>query len=196
MAPLNTLISAAEAMRRSAGSAKIPSLYAFTDPARGMPPLQAAARLPRGAALVYRHFGAADRRELANALRTVCRRRGVLLLIGADPMLAREVGADGVHWPERLTTRRRPEFRLQTAAAHGAPGLRRARRAGMDAAILSPVFPSDSPSAGVPLGSRRAGMLVRSADLPVIALGGVSAERVRQLKLLGFSGIALVSGLT
>lgn len=168
----------------------LPRLWFFTDPARTPDPVAVARTLPRGTAVVYRHFGAADRLEVATALR---RLPGVVLLIGADPGLAELIGADGVHLPERLAAhtarlkRRRPRW-LITVAAHSARALRLA--AGADAAVLSPVYGSRSPSAGAPLGVARAALLARTAPVPVIALGGVTHLRARALARRGFAGAA------
>lgn len=153
--------------------------------------------MPRGAGLVYRHFGADDRQEIAYSLRRACWRRGAKLLIGADPALARAVGADGVHWPERLVAGRmgrQRQFRIETAAAHGVGGLLKAEAAGMDAVVLSPVFASDSPSAGAAFGLWRGSALARRAKLPVLALGGVDSDKSRALRVSGFAGFALVTG--
>lgn len=187
------LAAAAARLNRAAGRPPIPALYFFTDPARTPDPIAVAARLPRGAAIVYRHFGAADRTAAARALRAVARRRGLVLLIGADPSLAARVGADGVHLPERMAARagalkrRRPGW-IVTAAAHDGRALRRAADA--DAAVLSPVFPSRSGSAGRPLGALRAARLATLARGPVIALGGVNAKTARALKRGVFAGLA------
>ncbi|MDX2233589.1 MAG: thiamine phosphate synthase [Hyphomonadaceae bacterium] len=176
-----------------ARSPPLPALWLFTDPVRTPDPLALLDRLPRGSAVVYRHFGAADRATTAARLAAACRRRGLVLLIGADPALALRAGADGVHLPERMgrdagrLKRRRPGW-IVTAAAHGGGAVHRAR--GADAAILSPVFASRSPSAGPPLGVHRAVRLMRRARTPVVALGGVSLRRARALKRLGFAGSA------
>lgn len=173
-------------------TAPLPTLWLFTDPVRTPDPVALALRLPRGAGVVYRHFGATDRTEVAAALRTITRRRGLLLLIGADADMAAQVRADGVHLPERLAAdaaalkRARPDW-LITSAAHAAAALRRARG---DAAVLSPVFPSRSPSAGRPLGLARATRLMAAAPLPVIGLGGVTPARAGALLRAGFAGAA------
>lgn len=185
-------------LNREAGSPPIPWLFFFTDPRRTPDPCRIAARLPRGAAVVFRHFGMADRRALAQRLAILCRRRGLLLLIAADPALALAVGAGGVHWPERWRGRRvakRREGWIETASAHGRAGLARAGRMGMDACVLAPVFPSRSASAIHPLGPLKAGRLARAARVPVIALGGVQTGTAKRLPGRGFAGIAAVSGL-
>ncbi len=178
-------------LNRDARAPALPFLFFFTDPQRTPDPLKIAARLPKGAAVVYRHFGAKDREKTAFQLAALCRGRGLILLIGADPALARRVGA-GVHWPERLMPGAKCTHRLETAAAHSPAALARAARAGMDAAVLSPVFPSQSKSAGRTLGPLRAGILSRRAILPVIALGGINARNITRLCGRGFAGVAAI----
>jgi len=179
---------------------RLPGLLFVTDPARTPDPAAVAARLPRGCGIVFRAFGAADAVGQGRALARIARRRGLVLLVGADAKLAAAVGAHGVHLPERLARqagrlrRARPGW-IVTAAAHSAPAALRARRAGADAALVSPVFPSRSPSAGAPLGPVRFAALVRAAGLPVYALGGVDTKSARRLLASGAAGIAAVSGI-
>lgn len=170
-----------------------PSLWLFTDPDRLPDPMAAAARLPPGAGVVFRHFGAADRFDTARRLARLCARRRLVLLIAADPALARAVGAAGVHWPEKMV--RGKYFRaagLQTAAAHSLKALRRARAVGAGAVFLSPVFPSRSPSATRVLGLRRASRMAANGGAPVFALGGVTERTALRLRGLKFSGVAAV----
>lgn len=167
----------------------------MTDPVRTPDPLLAASRLPAGAAVIYRAFGASEAETTARALRTLTRRRGVLLLIGADENLAALVQADGLHLPERMAAvlpriRARHRRWIITAAAHSARALHRADRAGADAILLSPVFPSRSPSAGAPLGPLRFAMLAGQVAAPVLALGGVGARTAPRLAASGAAGFA------
>lgn len=188
------LAALADRLNREAGWPAIPSLYFLTDPQRTPDPVAISETLPAGTAIVFRHFGAADRRTVADALARVCQRRGLWLLIAADPALADEVGADGVHWPERLLPARLGGG-LVTASAHGRRGIARAAAAGADAVLLGPIFPSRSPSAAHPLGPMRAARLTAGAALPVIALGGVTARTGKRLLGRGFAGLAAIDGL-
>jgi len=114
--------------------------------------------------------------------------------------LAAEVGADGVHLPQRLVglglklRDRRPSWIL-TGAAHDARALNGAALAGLDAALTSPVFASRSPSAQSQLGPIRFASLVRDARLPVYALGGVNDRTAGRLLSTGAAGLAAVDGL-
>lgn len=175
-------------LRRSTRA--LPRFWFFTDPARTPDPVAVARTLPRGAAVVYRHFGAADRFETARRLRTL---PGLVLLIGADWQLATAVRADGVHLPERMRSRlsvlkRAHPGWLVTVAAHSRLATQQSPDA--DAMVLSPVFPSRSPSAGKDIGPVRAARWARGAPVPVIALGGVTRQRSRGLLNTGFSGVA------
>ena len=193
MRSVHGLAAIAARLNRDAGAPAIPSLYFFTDPERTPDPIGVARRLPRRTAVVYRHFGAEDRVRVARQLATLCRSRGLALLIGADAELAKACGADGVHWPERLMPRERGgAFKIVTAAAHDAQAIARANAAGLDACVLSPVFASASASAQTELGLFSASQIVRASGIPVIALGGVTARNATRLSGRGFAGIAAV----
>jgi thiamine-phosphate pyrophosphorylase len=179
------------------GRKELPALLFFTDPVRTPDPEVIALTLPAGAAIVFRSFGAADAEARARRLLAVARARRLKLLIGADAALAARIGADGVHLPERLAHRARalktthPAW-IVTAAAHSLRAARSAHAAGADAAVVSAVFPSRSPSAGAPIGPVRLAALVRRAGLPVYALGGVDEKTARRLVDAGLVGLAAV----
>ncbi|HZZ90560.1 MAG TPA: thiamine phosphate synthase [Caulobacteraceae bacterium] len=176
----------------------LPRLFFFTDPVRTPDPLAVVARLPRGAGVVYRAFGDPKATATGRALVASARRRGVIVLAGADPRLAAAIRADGVHLPERAAWRAcglrrgRPRW-IVTAAAHSPAAIIRAR--GADAVFLSPVFASNSASAGRPLGPLRFAQLLQLARTPVFALGGVNAATARRLRGTKAAGLAAVEAL-
>ncbi len=180
--------------RKAPGEKRLPALLAFTDPRRSGDLIALAASLPRGAGLVYRAFGAADRLDIAWRLRRVTWRRGVMLIIGADAPLARAVRADGVHLPERMAgqTRRLRGFGLLTVAAHSPRAVRRGLALGADAVVLSPILASDSPSAGPPIGILRTATLARGAKGAVYGLGGIDGKTAGRVAATGVAGLAAV----
>ncbi|MEM1087845.1 MAG: thiamine phosphate synthase [Pseudomonadota bacterium] len=174
----------------------LPPFLFLTDPARTPTPEAEIMALQPDCGIVFRHFGDEGEIDFIREISPVLRREGRIFLIAADPDLALETGANGVHWPEqRLKEARhwRRKFPLQTASAHSARALRAAARAGMDAALLSPVFPSNSPSAGRPLGTARFRSLAQNADLPVYGVGGLNPNNFQQIA--SSAGIAAVEGL-
>lgn len=183
----------------------LPPLILMTDSRRLPDPLAAAADLPRGSAVILRHYDAPDRAGLARRLAGICRRRGILLLIAADWRLAVASGANGVHLPEGMARRgpcawgagapHRPGF-LVTAAAHSPAAIARAARAGADAVLLSPVFATASHPGAETLGPLKFVRWCRAAALPVYALGGIDRETAPRLAGSGLAGIAGIGGLT
>jgi thiamine-phosphate pyrophosphorylase len=186
--------------RKASARRALPSLLFFTDPVRTPDPEAVARRLPQGAGVVFRAFGAPDAVERGVRLRTVTRAGGLTLLVGADAGLAARIGADGVHLPERLAWRARrlkaahPRW-IVTAAAHSTIAARRALAAGADAVVVSTVFASRSASAGPPMGAVRTALLVRRVSGPIYGLGGIDNKKARLLKDTGLIGLAAVDGL-
>lgn len=174
---------------------QLPKLFVVTDPARNPSPLKLAAHLPEDSALVYRHFGAANKQQTARELINICNQQGAVLLIGADPELADFVGADGVHLPERMIgdINQISRFNIVTCAAHSIQAAHKAVTAGAHGVVVSSVFTSTSPSARPALGLNRFRDFVRQIDGPVIALGGINISNVHNLRN-SCHGIAMVSG--
>ncbi|MCY4405882.1 MAG: thiamine phosphate synthase [Rhodospirillaceae bacterium] len=177
----------------------MPALILMTDEARLADPLPVARTLPAGSAIIFRHYGVPERAVLARGLAAIARRRGLVLLVGEDPVLARRVGAAGVHLPERAI-RRAGAVRWQrdwliTAAVHSHAALVSAAACGADAALLSPVFATAShPEAGA-LGLQRFAAFAQASPLPVYALGGIDRAHANLLRGSGAVGIAGIGGL-
>ncbi|HEY5071668.1 MAG TPA: thiamine phosphate synthase [Caulobacteraceae bacterium] len=186
--------------RNAAARKPLPPLLFFTDPARTPNPVAVVRGMRRNSAVVFRAFGGANAVADGLELRAAARARGMLFFVGADAGLAARLQADGLHLPERLAGRAghvramRRRF-LVTAAAHGLAAVIRARRSGVDAVVVSPVFASASLSARASMGKLRFVALIGKAGLPVYALGGVNARTARALAGSGASGLAAVDGL-
>lgn len=173
----------------------IPGTWLFTDERLGGtdrrdPLWRAVEALPRGAGIVFRHYGwpPAARRRLLADLVPLARRRG-LVLVGSR--IAEAPG--GVHRPRG--DRHARGRGLVTAAAHGRRELLQAFAAGADLVFLSPVFPTRSHPGAATLGPLRFGLAARAAPGPVLALGGVDAGRARRLQPLGAAGYGAIDAL-
>lgn len=171
----------------------LPHPILVTDAKRLADPLPAMARLPRGAAVILRHYewSPSDRLALLRRMIPPARRRRIQLLL-AHPLPGRDPWRpDGVHLPEHvgrhgclarilLWRRARPD-RLLSMACHGARALGRAEQLGLDLVLLSPILPTASHPGAVTLGPLRAALLARRSDRPVAALGGLSGRTARRL---------------
>ncbi|MBY9065921.1 thiamine phosphate synthase [Hyphomonas sp. WL0036] len=175
----------------------LPPAFFLTDPARTPCPERVVAGLPAGWGVIYRHFGADDREEVARRLLKLCRRRKITLLIGADPELAAKIGADGVHWPERMAGQSRKwrgRFKLQTVSGHSGYNRVLLRTLSVDAVLFSTVFASNSVSSGHPMGALKFRKLAPSLPKPVYALGGINTEN--GLCIADSAGLAAIEGWT
>lgn len=193
-------VLARDAAKVSRGPGRIgpalPPLLFFTDPERTPRPWETAAGLPIGSGVVFRHFGRPDALETAKRLREATLERDGLLLVALDAELADQVGADGVHLPERALDRAqglagaRPDWRI-TGAAHVPASL---ISPGLDALVVSPVFQAGgSSSEKRPLGLTTFREWVTAAPVPVYALGGIDSANAPALMGSGACGLAGVS---
>jgi thiamine-phosphate pyrophosphorylase len=164
-----------------------PHLLLLTDDRPGRDWLAAIRRLPPGSGVIVRARINVELQVLAAKLHQPCAERRLQLLIA---------GLD--HIPEaRLRqgkVRRRPGPRWLTGSAHGVPGLVAARRAKLDAVLLSPWFPTRSHPGARGLGITRAGLLLRQAKVPVLALGGITPTKSLALRTRRLAGIAAIDG--
>lgn len=184
---------------------RVPRQWLLTDAARLPDPLPAALRLPRGTGVILRHYEwpRAERARLALQLAAICRARGLCLIVAGDAGLARLCNADGLHLPQGLLVRaaglrRRHPGWLLTAAAHDAGAVAQAARAGLDAVLISPVFPTLSHPLAAGLGPVRFARLADAArrrGLKVYAVGGIDRRTAQRLVHIRKNGTAAIAGM-
>lgn len=154
----------------------VPRLWLMTDERMGDALWTALAALPRGAGVVFRHYATTDRAGLLGKVAKVARRRG-LVLLGAGGLQ----GPDGAH---NALSRG-----LVSRSAHSRRELIVAARTA-DLVFVSPIFPTRSHPGARALGATRLAAMIRGIDVPIIALGGMNARRMRALTRLGVHGWA------
>jgi len=120
------------------------------------------------------------------------------LLVSDRVDVAMRSGADGVHLPERGLDPAAARALLGpgllvSASRHDAAGARAAFDAGADFVTLSPIW--QSPGKGPALGLEGLAAVTASANGPVLALGGVDADRAAQAIAAGARGVAVVRAI-
>ena len=194
------LSRAARALNARCRNPRLPALILMTDEYRLPDPVDAAAALPRGAAVILRHTKPEARATIAGALSKLAQKRRLILLMGGDPRLADRVHADGIHLSE-ARAHEAPHWRalrpawLITVAAHSTRGILNGARSGADAVLLAPVFPTLSHRGRAALGPVRFRLIAAAAKIPIYALGGVNANSVARLEGARLAGIAAIEGL-
>lgn len=165
-----------------------PRLWLMTDERLGDGLLDAVARLPAGAGIVFRHYSLPEtqRRALFERVREAARRNRHWLVLAGPAEVAQSWRADGSHGYG-------PGTGFRSSPAHDLAELRAAEEASADLVFVSPVFATPSHPQARPLGVAGFERLARSTSLPVIALGGMNPERAESLSIAGAYGWAAVS---
>lgn len=138
--------------------------------------------------------------SLAHELRGLTRRHDALLLINDRIDVALACDADGVHLPShsfqvadaRLLV---GPARLLGVSTHHPDEVRAAAMAGADFAVFGPLF--DTPSKrpyGPPAGLAALSSATR-AGIPVLAIGGITADRCAALRPCGAAGVAVIRAI-
>lgn len=139
--------------------------------------------------------------ELGRRLKPGLRAAGCLLVINDRIDVALALDADGVQLPGGalpVAEARRilPRAALIGKSCHNAAELAEARSGGADWALLSPFrAPKSHPSELPPLGPEGFALLVRDAELPVLALGGIEPSDIAPAIAAGAWGVAAITGL-
>ena len=159
----------------------LPALWLISDARNDAALDEALRQLPRGSGFVFRHYHLNDqaRRKRFRQLASIARASDHLAILSGHADLAVEWGADGVYGPPGKLGNR-PGL-LRFATAHDAGEILLANRAMVDGVFLSPVFPTRSHKGGACLGISHFKALALQAEMPVIALGGMNAERAKEL---------------
>lgn len=118
---------------------------------------------------------------------------GVLVLVNGRPDIARALGAGGVQLgardltPADARTVLGPGWIGRSLHAHSELPLAR----GADFAIMGPVFPTASHPGAPALGAHS----LPVCEIPVIAIGGITLERVRSARRAGYHGVAAIRAI-
>jgi thiamine-phosphate pyrophosphorylase len=139
--------------------------------------------------------------RLAAELRTLTARSGARLLVNDRADVALAVGADGVHlpgdgFPPEAARALVGPARLVGVSTHTVEEVEAAGAAGADYVVFGPVY--DTPSKrpyGAPRGPAALAAACRQDRVPVVAIGGVTAARVPEVRDAGAAGIAVIRAL-
>lgn len=144
-------------------------------------------------------LAAARFRSLAEQVIALCRSAGARVVLNAEPLLAVELNADGVHLSAaRLRThpaRPLPREWLVGASCHDRAELEAAQRCGVDYVVLGAVRPTPSHPGSAVLGWEGFAGLARGAAVPVYGIGDLGAGDLEAVRRHGGYGVAAVRAL-
>lgn len=134
----------------------------------------------------------------ARVIKAVCAAANVPFLIDDSLAVAKAVDADGIHVGQKdmaaqaVRAQWGPE-KILGVSAQTVPEALAAQQAGADYLGVGAVFPTDTKkdAVDVPLATLRA--ITEAVAIPVVAIGGIHPNNLRQLDGTGIAGVALVS---
>jgi thiamine-phosphate pyrophosphorylase len=158
----------------------LPLLWLLSD-VRNDAALEAAlSGLPRGSGFVFRHYHlpGGERQARYDELSAVARTHSHIVVLAGNVEQAAAWGADGVYGPTQAVA---ALSGLRLGTVHDGDELQAANAARLDGVFLSPVFPTRSHPGAKTLGVLGFHVLAEQALMPVIALGGMTHARAREL---------------
>jgi thiamine-phosphate pyrophosphorylase len=136
--------------------------------------------------------------ELTRGALDVARGTSTRIVVNDRLDVALALGAGGAHLgtaslPLREARRTAPVEFLLGASCHSLQEALEAESQGADYILLGPIFPTPSKLRfGPPLGLEKLGEVTGRTKIPVLALGGITVERVRRCREAGAAGIAAI----
>ena len=181
-------------------------LHVLTDHRLGdaMVPVATAAVVAGAPVLQIRVKGWTDAEVLriATELAATCRIHGTTCIVNDRADIAVAAGADGVHLgaddlPVEAARRVVGPDRLVGATARDPGQARRLEASGADYIGVGPAF-TTSTKAGLPapLGTAAIAAIVAAVSVPVIAIGGIDAERMGAIRATGAAGAAMLGAVS
>jgi thiamine-phosphate pyrophosphorylase len=182
------------------------SLYLITDrTAASRPPADVVEECLavglRAVQLREKDLEARDLLALADTLRETTQRHGARLIVNDRADVALAAGADGVQrthasLPVSALRGITPGGFLVGASVHSEPEARDAVAHGADFVVFGPIY--DTPSKrryGPPQGLTALETVARAVDRPVLAVGGLTPERVTDVLAAGAAGVAVIGAI-
>jgi thiamine-phosphate pyrophosphorylase len=182
-------------------------LYVATDRAlagpRDLCGLVAAALRGGATAVQLRDKDVTARQTLAlgEQLRTLTRAEGALFIVNDRPDLALALEADGVHLgqgdlPVKIARRILGPRAVIGVSTNLPEEARRAEGEGADYVAVGPAFPTATkPDHRAVLGPERIALVRAATSLPLVAIGGITVERVPALRQAGVDGVCVIGAV-
>ena len=181
-------------------------LYAIIDTRflRGRSHLEVAAQLIRGGArIIQLRDKIQSKRELlpiAQQLKSLCSEHDVLFIVNDYLDLALAIDADGLHLgqddlPVRVARRLLPIDKLLGCSVASVKQAITAKSEGADYIAVGAIYPTESREATEVVGLEGLRLINKQAGLPLVAIGGITADNVTEVLASGAGSVAVISAL-
>lgn len=143
----------------------------------------------------------AAKEDLARRIQAICRRHGVPFIVNDDVELALALNADGVHIGQddepAAQVRERIGDKILGVSVHSTAEARLAEELGADYLGVGPIYPTASKEdAQQPQGTEIIQRLTKLTSMPIVGIGGITANRAPHVIQAGADGVAVISAIT
>jgi thiamine-phosphate pyrophosphorylase len=139
--------------------------------------------------------------KLGRELASLCNENGVIFIVNDDPILARQVNADGVHlgqedlqeYPIGLTRAIMGKDKMIGISTHSIDQFKRANESGCDYIAFGPIF--STPTKEYSIGTEDIKKSIRIAKKPVVFIGGIDMDNIDAVLEEGARNIAVIRAI-
>jgi thiamine-phosphate pyrophosphorylase len=136
--------------------------------------------------------------RLGHILASMCKENGVTFIVNDDPLLARELDADGVHlgqedlrqYPVNMVRRLIGQDKIIGLSTHSLEQFNLANQMDVDYLAFGPIFPTRTKNYHI--GDGDVQTVLQTALKPVVVIGGINTNNLDALLAKGASNIALI----
>ena len=158
-----------------------------------------AAAQPEGIILREKDLSADEYRSMAEAVLRICGRYGTPCILHSFADIARELGVTALHLPLHLLRELPPDkrsgFTTLGVSCHSAAEAVEAEALGCTYVTAGHIFDTDCKKGLAGRGLDFLKQVCQSVDLPVYAIGGISAENAGQVLSAGAKGVCVMSNV-
>ena len=139
-------------------------------------------------------------KQEAEVIQKICAAYHVPFIINDNVEIAKAIGADGVHVGQSDMAagdvrRRLGDDKIIGVSASTVEEAREAERHGADYLGVGAVFPTGSKDDADAVDAATLKAICEVVDIPVVAIGGITADNMKELSGSGICGISVISAL-
>ena len=136
----------------------------------------------------------------AKELKTLCQSRGIPFIVNDNVQIAIEVGADGIHVGQEDmhaddVRKLAGKDMILGVSAQNVEEAVTAEKNGADYLGVGAVFPTSSKDDASEVDFETLKEICQSVSIPVVAIGGITEDNIKELKGSGIVGISVISAI-
>ena len=140
--------------------------------------------------IVFRCKDIKKRYVNARKLLRLCKKKKFTFLVSSSYIIAKSIGADGVHYPNKYNYCRKDSKILMTSSYHGYNDIKRIKQLFVSLVFISPIFSTKSDINKKATGLIKISFLANYLKYQYSVLGGVNDYNIKSLRNRGIKSIS------